>query len=100
MTNEDLAKPPDIKQLQRIQSWYEPALKLLNDLLSECRSNLEQRNYDIKNAAVLRQEWREQMQYQFRINWTLSEEIEKSLHKAKKVNFMGRYVKPVEMTND
>lgn len=44
-------------QQQRIQSWHEPALKTLADLLKERKANLKKRNHDEKQAAVTRDEF-------------------------------------------
>lgn len=86
----------DFKQQQGVQSFYEPALKLLNDLLERNRSNLRKRGYNEMNAAITRHEFKEQMQCQFRISMHLASEIDISLYNAGKVECFGGYVKPKE----
>lgn len=87
-------KLPDYKQLQAIQSWYEPALKLLNDLLERNKANLRKRGYNEENAAITREEFRQQLARRGRITLHLAGEIETSLYKAQKIEYMGGYLKP------
>ncbi|RPE30823.1 hypothetical protein EC846_1524 [Acinetobacter sp. BIGb0102] len=91
-------KLPDYKQLQAIQSWYEPALDILNKLLERNKANLRKRGYNEENAAITREEFRQQLARCGRITLYLAGEIETSLYKAKKVEFMGGYIRPKEMT--
>lgn len=87
-------KLPDYKQLQAIQSWYEPALKLLNDLLERNKANLRKRGYNEENAAITREEFRQQLARRGRITLHLAGEIETSLFKAQKIEYMGGYLRP------
>lgn len=87
-------KLPDYKQLQAIQSWYEPALKLLNDLLERNKANLRKRGYSEENAAITREEFRQQLARRGRITLHLAGEIETSLFKAQKIEYMGGYLRP------
>ncbi|MFV5193111.1 hypothetical protein ACMXYY_13375 [Acinetobacter courvalinii] len=87
-------KLPDYKQLQAIQSWYEPALKLLNDLLERNKANLRKRGYNEDNAAITREEFRQQLARRGRITLHLAGEIETSMYKAQKIEYMGGYLKP------
>lgn len=87
-------KLPDYKQLQAIQSWYEPALKLLNDLLERNKANLRKRGYNEENAAITREEFRQQLARHGRITLHLAGEIETSLFKAQKIEYMGGYLRP------
>ncbi|MCU4582901.1 hypothetical protein KTJ32_18045 [Acinetobacter gyllenbergii] len=90
-------KLPDYKQIQAIQSWYEPALDLLNKLLERNKANLRKRGYSEENAAITREEFRQQLARSGRITLYLAGEIETSLYNAQKVEFMGGYVRPKEM---
>jgi len=87
-------KLPDYKQLQAIQSWYEPALKLLNDLLERNKANLRKRGYNEENAAITREEFRQQLARRGRITLHLAGEIETSLYKTHKIEYMGGYLRP------
>ncbi|EXB27770.1 hypothetical protein J537_0538 [Acinetobacter baumannii 1437282] len=87
-------KLPDYKQLQAIQSWYEPALKLLNDLLERNKANLRKRGYNEENAAITREEFRQQLARRGRITLYLAGEIETSLFIAQKIEYMGGYLRP------
>ncbi len=84
----------DYKQLQAIQSWYEPAMKLLNDLLERNKANLRKRGYNEDNAAITREEFRQQLARRGRITLHLAGEIETSLFKAQKIEYMGGYLRP------
>lgn len=90
-------KLPDYKQIQAIQSWYEPALDLLNKLLERNKVNLRKRGYNEENAAITREEFRQQLARCGRITLYLAGEIETSLYNAQKVEFMGGYIRPKEM---
>ena len=94
--NSEFKQQPEFKQQQGVQSFYEPALKLLNDLLERNRANLRKRGYNEMNAAITRHEFKEQMQRQFRITMNLASEIDISLYNAGKVECFGGYVKPKE----
>ena len=52
----------DQKQLHSIQSWHEPALHLLNELMEAAKRNLRKRSYNEANAAIQRDIYREQLQ--------------------------------------
>lgn len=90
-------KLPDYKQIQAIQSWYEPALELLNKLLERNKANLRKRGYNEENAAITREEFRQQLARCGRITLYLAGEIETSLYNARKIEYMGGYVRPKEM---
>ena len=91
--NSQFQRQPEFKQQQSVQSFYEPALKLLNDLLEHNKANLRKRGYNEMNAAITRYEFKEQMQRQFRITMNLASEIDISLYNAGKVECFGGYVK-------
>ena len=86
--------PINYKQLQQIQSFYEPALKILSELIERNKSNLKQRGYNEKNAAITRYEFQENLQRRFRININLATEICLSLYKSDRIQMFGGYVKP------
>lgn len=86
--------PPNFKQRQQVQSFYEPALKLLNELIEQNKSNLRKRGYDENNAAITRYEFQENMQRQFCITMNLAIEIGMSLYRAGKIELFGGYVTP------
>ncbi|MCH7294117.1 hypothetical protein [Acinetobacter higginsii] len=90
-------KLPDYKQIQAIQSWYEPALDLLHKLLERNKANLRKRGYNEENAAITREEFRQQLARCGRISLHTAGEIETSLYNARKIEFMGGYIRPKEM---
>ncbi|WEI17856.1 hypothetical protein PY247_16075 [Acinetobacter proteolyticus] len=92
--NQQFKQLPDFKQIQAIQSWYEPALELLNKLLERNKANLRKRGYNEENAAITREEFRQRLARCGRITLYLAGEIETSLYKAQKVEFMGGYIRP------
>ncbi|PKF33382.1 hypothetical protein [Acinetobacter proteolyticus] len=95
--NQQFKQLPDFKQIQAIQSWYEPALELLNKLLERNKANLRKRGYNEENAAITREEFRQRLARCGRITLYLAGEIETSLYNARKIEYMGGYVRPKEM---
>lgn len=85
---------PEFQQRQSVQSFYEPALMILNELFESKRAILRSKNYDENNAAIPRTEFREVMAYRFRITIWLATQIETSLIKANLMDAFGGYVKP------
>lgn len=92
--NQQFKHLPEHKQRKGIQSWYEPALNLLNKMLERNKANLRKRGYNEDNAAITREEFRQELARRGRITLYLAEEIEMSLYKAQKIEYMGGYVKP------
>lgn len=85
----------DQKQLHSIQSWHEPALHLLNELMEAAKRNLRKRSYNEANAAIQRDIYREQLQRRYRIPMYTVLEIEKSMGRAGVIEFIGgNFVKP------
>ncbi|WP_151963623.1 hypothetical protein [Acinetobacter oleivorans] len=95
--NQQFKHLPEHKQREGIQSWYEPALNLLNKMLERNKANLRKRGYNENNAAITREEFRQELARCGRITLYLAGEIETSLYKAQKIEYMGGYVKPKEM---
>ena len=87
------SKLPDYRQIQAIQSWYEPALELLNKLLERNKANLRKRGYNEENAAITREEFRQQLARRGRISLHMAGEIETSLYNARKIEYMGGYIR-------
>ncbi|WP_180043699.1 MULTISPECIES: hypothetical protein [unclassified Acinetobacter] len=87
--------PPDYKQLQQVQSFYEPSLKVLQELYERNQKNLRSKGYDENNAAITKNEFGEAMARHFRITQWLAADIVASLVKAEKVEAFGGYVKPI-----
>ncbi|SPL72295.1 hypothetical protein [Acinetobacter stercoris] len=89
------ARVPEHKYTQSVQSFYEPALRLLQHMMEKNKARLRKGNYPESNAAVKREDFREQMHHRFRIAIYLTYEIEKSLSKAGLVEFVGSgFLKP------
>ncbi|MDT1913679.1 hypothetical protein FPK81_22555 [Acinetobacter baumannii] len=80
--------------MQEIQSFFDPALVILNELHDRNRKNLRAKGYDENNAAVTKIEFSEAMARQFRITQWLAQQIVTSLTKACLVDSFGGYVKP------
>ncbi|EKU37395.1 hypothetical protein [Acinetobacter sp. WC-141] len=83
-------------QEQIIQSWFEPALYTLNQLIEKRKENLRRINRDENNAAVLRDELIESLSYQHGITFYFAGEVVASLGRAKKIRFLGRFIQAVE----
>lgn len=83
---------PEHKQTQAIQSWYEPALRTLNDFLEVRKANLRKINRDEANAAVTRDELIEALSQRHRISYYDAGMIISSLHRADKIIMFGRFI--------
>ncbi|EJD6061867.1 hypothetical protein ACWL9T_003581 [Acinetobacter baumannii] len=92
--NSKFQNQPDHKQMQQVQSFYEPALRVLGHLFEVKKQNLRNKGYDENNAAVTKVEFSEAMARQFRITQWLAQQIVTSLTKACLVDSFGGYVKP------
>lgn len=92
--NTDFQKQPEFKQTQQVQSFYEPALRLLNHLFEQKKQNLRNKGYDENNAAVTKAEFSEAMARQFRITQWLAQQVVTSLINADRIISFGGYVKP------
>ncbi|EPN2065499.1 hypothetical protein ACTV89_003561, partial [Acinetobacter baumannii] len=62
-----------------IQSFYEPALRVLGHLFEVKKQNLRNKGYDENNAAITREEFSQTMAQRFRINQWLAGQIVNSL---------------------
>ncbi|WP_410566896.1 hypothetical protein [Acinetobacter sp. H1(2024)] len=82
------------RQQSEIQSFYEPALRVLGHLFEVKKQNLRNKGYDENNAAVTKVEFSEVMARQFRITQWLAQQIVTSLTKACLIDSFGGYVKP------
>ena len=92
--NSKFQKQPEFKQDQQVQSFYEPALRLLDLMFERKKQNLRSKGYDENNAAVTKVEFSETMARQFRITQWLSQQIVSSLIKSYQVHLFGGYIKP------
>ncbi|MCL5769657.1 hypothetical protein [Acinetobacter sp. ANC5681] len=90
--NSNFQKQPEFKQAQIIQSWYEPALRTLNDFLEVRKANLRKINRDEANAAVTRDELIEALSQRHRISYYDAGMIISSLHRADKIIMFGRFI--------
>lgn len=84
----------DSRLQSEIQSFYEPALRVLGQLFELKKQNLRNKGYDENNAAVTKVEFSEAMARQFRITQWLAQSVVTSLVKAGMVDSFGGYVKP------
>lgn len=84
----------DFKQISQVQSFHEPALRILGQLFERNQHNLRIKGYDENNAAITKVELSEVMARQFRITQWLASQIVSSLINAGLVESFGGYVKP------
>ena len=92
--NSQFQRQPEFKQQQSVQSFYEPALRVLNDVHEIKRANLERRGYNKDNAAVTKEELAQKMAYRFKITIWLAHQVITSLIKTQTIEAFGGYVKP------
>lgn len=93
---------PVVPQLKLLETerYHERALAMLNSMFVECQQNLIRRKYNVDNASVLRQHWREAMQSNFSLGYGYAGEqksklIESNLHDLGKIEINSSFVKPV-----
>lgn len=79
----------DRQRLQAIQTWYEPALRLLTQMLEQCRNRLRRRGHDPDNAAVHKDDFRRELCQRHHLNYSYAHEIERSLGAAGRVEYIG-----------
>ena len=72
--NRQFQKQPDFKQKQGIQSFYEPALRVLNEIHEQKKLSLRKKGYDENNAAVTKIELSQLMARRFRITIYLADD--------------------------
>ena len=92
--NSQFQKQPDFKQQQGIQSFYEPALQILDEIQEQKKLSLLKKGYDENNAAVTKIEFSQLIARRFRITIYLADQIVSSLVKSNSVESFGGYVKP------
>lgn len=92
--NSKFQSQPDFKQIQQVQSFHEPALRLLGQMYERNQQNLRSKGYDENNAAITKVEFSEVMAQQFRITQWLAGQIVSSLINTGLVESFGGYVKP------
>lgn len=83
------------KRQQSYQSWHEPALKTLADLLEGRRANLKKRNHDVNQAAVTRDEFMQGLVDEHGvhgINLFHAGVIISSLYRAKRIRYLGSFI--------
>lgn len=83
----------DYKQQREIQSFYEPAMAVFNEVIERKRQNLRSKNYDVNNAAVSKNEIAEIYARYFRVTEYMGMEIINSLILAGRVEGFSGYVK-------
>jgi len=84
----------DYRHMQQVQSFYDPALRILDELFKHNQNNLRLRNQDVNNAAVRKIDLAEQLARRCRINDWMASEVVASLVKSGTVEAFGGYVKP------
>lgn len=83
------------KRQQSYQSWHEPALKTLADLLEGRKANLKKRNHDVSQAAVTRDEFMQGLVDEHGvhgINLYHAGVIISSLYRAKRIRYLGSFI--------
>lgn len=80
------------KQIQTTQSWYEPALHTLEQMLDVRRANLRKRNGDENQAAVTREEFMEHLHDLNGMQLWQAAELVSSLKRAGKIICFGRFI--------
>jgi len=84
----------DYRHMQQVQSFYDPALGILDELFKRNQNNLRVRNQDVNNAAVRKTDLAEQLARRCRLTDWMANEVVASLVKSGTVESFGGYVKP------
>ncbi|ENU43179.1 hypothetical protein F985_01889 [Acinetobacter seifertii] len=79
----------DSRQQSEIQSFYEPALRVLGHLFEVKKQNLRNKGYDENNAAVTRDEFMQALSEQHRMPIFHAGQIISSLYQAKRIRYLG-----------
>ncbi|MDH0031359.1 MULTISPECIES: hypothetical protein [unclassified Acinetobacter] len=87
---------PEHKQVQAIQSWYEPALTTLERMLEVRKENLRKIKRDENQAAVTREEFMEALNKERRMPLYEAGKVVSSLYHAKKIIMFGRFIQIVK----
>lgn len=96
--NRQFAPAQDNRQQHDIQSFHEPALQVLDQLIARNRSNLSKKGYDENNAAITKDEFSQVVAHRFRITQWLAQQIVGSLANTGVIESFGGYVKPKAVT--
>lgn len=88
------------KQIQATQSWYEPALHTLEQMLDVRRANLRKRNGDENQAAVTREEFMEHLHDLNGMQLWQAAELVSSLKRAGKIICFGRFIQMGEQDGE
>lgn len=100
---------PVVPQLKLLETerYHDRALAMLDSMFADCQQNLIRRKYNVDNAAVFRQHWREAMQSNFSLGYGYAGEqkaklIEENLRGLGKIEIHSSFVNPViaEPIND
>ncbi|ETP82144.1 hypothetical protein P640_2488, partial [Acinetobacter baumannii UH0707] len=89
----------DSRQQSEIQSFYEPALRVLGHLFEVKKQNLRNKGYDENNAAVTRDEFMQGLVNDHGvhgINLYHAGVIISSLYRAKKIRYLGSFIQIIE----
>ena len=87
------------REQQYIQSFYEPALRIVHELYEQKKLSLRKKGYDENNAAVTKEELSQLMARRFRITIYYANQIITSLVKSNSIENFGGYVKPLKDSN-
>ena len=84
------------KLIQATQSWFEPALEVLEHMLERRRKNLRKIKSDENQAAVTRDEFIENLHDLKGMNLWQATEVVSSLKRAGKIKCFGRFIQMSE----
>ncbi|OTG78507.1 hypothetical protein B9T31_17505 [Acinetobacter sp. ANC 4558] len=91
--NSQFRTQQEYKDTQSIQSFYEPALEILTQLINRNKDNLRSKGYDENNAAITKEEFAQEMARRFRVTQWLAHQVATSLINANLIKSFGGYVK-------
>ncbi len=88
-------KLPEYRLREQVQSWYDPALKILQELYQLRKAYLKASNRNENNAAVTHEEFRTEFAERCKSSKWMGAEVSKSLKRAGLIEFVGSgFLKP------
>lgn len=70
---------PNLDRIKQIRQWHTAAMCVFDEMFREAQANLAKRNYTVSNAAVCLEDFRKNLEWDFRLHWSIAKEIERSL---------------------
>lgn len=81
---------PNLDRIKQIRQWHTAAMCVFDEMFREAQANLAKRNYTVSNAAVCLEDFRKNLEWDFRLHWSIAKEIERNLIAEGVLECIGR----------